>query len=544
MYSYFKGISKIFKMILSFEFFFEIACYSILGNYIITKKICNPSTLMISFILNSFHSFWKRHPALLYGFSMLIGFSLILTENVIFSLPALLLLLSGKRALFAYPLMITSMFFAHHHFIAVKTSHDDLKGTAHFEIRSIATKATHFGKHVVYRGVIKSLIPHATVKNIPVSISIPLKKEITRPPANKAYLLEGHLKELGDARYIFVLEKNKPWEAIENSWSFAEIRFALKKHVMQYIHKKIDDSESATFLSGIATGEFDDQLMLFHFSRFGLQHIMAISGFHFAIIAGFLRLMLQLIFSKKTATYLLLLLLTTYFMFLGFGPSVLRAWLMILIVLIGYLLQKSSIALNSMGVALITLLIIDPLMIRHIGFQFSFLTTASILMFYSGSDKLLQQLFFKRPLKETVEMNSLNQHGFIVLTAIRQSIALCLAVNLTAIPLMLYHFEQFPYLSIIYNFFFPFMVSISMLLLILGLMIPIFPFIHGLNSAFTQFLLRYTYNMPQTADYKLVFQNFALEPLIIYLCLIFCAGLFFNYYLELKKEERLDFEYL
>lgn len=495
-------------------------------------------------ILNSFESFWKQYPALLYGIAILIGFSFSLTGNPILFLPALLLLFSGKRAILAYALIIISALFINTQISLPHLEPDGIKGTAHFDISSISLKSSHFGKQWIYKGTIKSLELHTEVKNIPVSISIPAKKDLLRPPADRSYFIEGTLKEISPEHYIFILEKNLPWKGINNSSSFAEIRFQLKESLKKSIHQNIEDDESSTFLSGIATGEFDDHLMAFHFSRFGLQHILAISGFHFAIITAILRFTLQLIFSKRTATFVLITLITVYFIFLGFAPSVLRAWLMILIVLVGFLLKKSSIALNSMGFALMVVLLIDPLMVRHIGFQFSFITTASILLFYSAADNFLQKLFPKRFLSNAVEMNLINQHGFIVLTAIRQASALCLAVNLCALPLMLFHFEQFPYLSIIYNFFFPFMVSISMLLLIIGLALPFFPFIHSFNSAFTLFLLKFTYNMPQTVDYKLSFKGFSMEGVIIYLCVLFCAGVLLHYRREEAREKRLDFAYL
>lgn len=495
-------------------------------------------------ILNSFESFWRPNPALLYGIAILIGFSFFLTRNPILILPALLLLFSGKRAILAYALIIISALFLNSQISLPHLDPEGIKGEAYFDISGVSLKSSHFGKQWIYKGTIKSLDLQRDIKNIPVSISIPLKQDILRPPADKSYFIKGTLKEISHEHYTFILEKNAPWIEITNTWSFAEIRFQLKDSLKKCIHQKIKDDESATFLSGIATGEFDDRLMAFHFSRFGLQHIMAISGFHFAIITAILRAALQLIFSKKTATIILITLITAYCIFLGFAPSILRAWLMILIVLFGFLLKKSSVALNSMGFALIVVLLVDPMMVRHIGFQFSFLTTASILLFYSTADTLLQKIFFKRFLYDVVEMNLINQHGFVILTAIRQASALCLAVNICALPLMLFHFEHYPYLSIIYNFFFPFMVSISMLLLIIGLAIPFLPFIHSINSTFTQFLLKFTYDMPQTIDYNLTFRGFSVEGVIIYLCFLFCTGVLLHYKQEQRREMRLDFAYL
>ncbi len=442
------------------------------------------------------------------------------------------------------PLLIASVLFAKMTLSKPEIGIEGIKGTAHFEISSIAIKSSHFGKHFVYKGTIKSIPPYQTIKNIPALLTIPIKSGIERPPADKSYMIEGTLKEFEPRRYHFILEKNSAWRPIKNSFSFAEYRYLAKKYLNKIIHKKILDQESASFLSGIATGEFDDRMMVFQFSRFGLQHIMAISGFHFAIIAGILSFILQLFLSKEKSAFVLIVCLTSYFIFLGFAPSILRAWLMILIALCGFILKKQAFALNSCGIALIVVLLIDPLMIMHLGFQFSFMTTASILIFYSKTDALLQKIFAKRLLSQAVEMNALNQHGLIVLTVIRQAFALTFAVNLGALPLMLFHFEQFPFLSIIYNFFFPFMVSISMLLLILGFALPFIPWIHTANAHFTKFVLNFAYNMPQTIDYKFYYNGITLEILVVYFSLLFLAGVILHFIEETKVQERLDFAYL
>lgn len=307
---------------------------------------------------------------------------------------------------------------------------------------------------------------------------------------------------------------------------------------------------SGSFLAGIATGDFDDPLMSYELGRFGLQHIMAISGFHFAIIASILGLFLRLFLAKKRACLLLMFLLSTYFAFLGCGPSILRAWISISIALGGFLLSRRAIGLNSLGVALMAVLIYDPLMWQSIGFQFSFVTTAAILLLFSGCDCVIQGLFAKRPLSLTVHMNSLNQHGYCVLTAIRQAFSLTVAVNLVALPLMLYYFHKFPWMSLAYNLFFPFLVSISMLLLMIGtlshwILPPLGAAIHTINDRFTYFMLNYTYQMPVTVDFVWRVESLPVGLLVLHLCAVFGAGIWLRDYAKRKSEESSsDFDFV
>jgi len=109
---------------------------------------------------------------------------------------------------------------------------------------------------------------------------------------------------------------------------------------------------------------------------------------------------------------------------------------------------------------------------------------------------------------------------------------------------MLYHFEQFPYFSIIYNLIFPFMISLSMLLLILGLTLPFLPIIHTINSHLTEFILNFAYNMPTTVDYKFQHPGLSFDGMVIYLTLLFCLGVLLKWQRDMAAEERLDFAYL
>lgn len=239
--------------------------------------------------------------------------------------------------------------------------------------------------------------------------------------------------------------------------------------------------------------------------------------------------------------------LSSYFLFLGWAPSITRAWITILIALLGLLLEKRSFALNSLGVALLVTLFLDPFCCQQIGFQFSFIVTASILLFHSASKFLVEQIWKKRPLSQMVEMSSLDQHGYYILSLLREAFALAISVNLTAFPIALFYFNKFPLMSLVYNLFFPFMVSISMLLLLLGILFS-WSFLgyvfHAINNRYTEFMLNFTYNLPTSWDITWRISSFPLWLLTLYLCLIFSAGILCRHYLESKKREVEDFVFI
>lgn len=510
------------------------------------------------FFIEAFQTFWLQQPALLYGLASLLGVYAALQWHTILIIPLVfiafpLLYPSSFSGLKRRLLLSSGIMFGMWSFVSIAYQFPALppegaKGIGYFEISSLSSSTTHFGKRWVYKGSLHTFEP-TSARNIPITVTLPHNEETKRPLANHSYIIEGTLKEVFGGRYVLSVEKSAPWMPVNGTWSLAEYRYHAKQAVGKYIQNHIQSRRAGVFLTGIATGEFDDRMMQFEFSRFGLQHIMAISGFHFAIIAAILSLLLRLVISKRKAHVILIFLLTSYFFFLGCGPSVMRAWVTISIVLLGFLLERRGSGLNSLGISLAVVLAIDPLMCNHIGFQFSFVTTAAILLMFGLSDVLLQRIFMKRRLSQVVEMNALNQHGYCVLSFLRQSLSLTMAVNLIALPMMLFYFQKFPLMSLLYNLFFPFLVSVSMLLLIIGVLatfaLPIVGnVIHAVNERYTQFVLDFTYNMPTTVDVTWRVLEIPVEWIVSYLCVVFGGAIYFKHAMERSNRSLEDFAFL
>ena len=495
------------------------------------------------------HQFWSSYPALFYGLSFFLGvcasfqFSwVILFIIVLLWLPRLSFfpVMAMSAPLLAFLLFLTAFFYASWITQHPKLPEEGLEGNALMNISGLNHKNSSLGKSWNYTGKITHFVPQnpklANLKNIPALVSLPDHPSLQRPSADCSYLIKGKLKKAKNETYVFFPDKKQPWHPLFDAWNLAEWRFKAKQAVNHYIQLKIQTEPSSSFLAGIATGDFENRLLAFEFSRFGLQHIMAISGFHFSIVAGILNFFLSLVVGRKIGLMVLMIFMTLYFLFLGNSPSIIRAWISCMIAFSAFLWEKSPSGLNSLGIGLLTVLIIDPEMARHIGFQFSFVVTGAILLFFAPVDFCLLTIFPKKKLSTVIDMNTTDQHGFIILVLFRQALALTLAVNFAALPITLYYFEKFPLMSIIYNFFFPWMVSISMLLLIGGLAFDLWlpslgNFFHRLNESFSQFVLDYTYTLPRNLDLNL---NLVIssEIVVIFLGLYFIAGIYLRYYLK------------
>lgn len=492
-------------------------------------------------------NFWVRQPALLYGLTFLIGvYASFEINGLLFLLASLLLipLYPSHRLFLSLFLIFTSYIYSSQMAQHPEIPSNGLQGTATFSPHVLQQKSSSIGRQWNYYGIISqfetsdhSLVLH----NISSTVRLPDTKKISRPVADKAYQIAGRLKKTEKGSYFFVPEKHQPWIPLNNSWKAAEWRFQLKRHANNIVKSRFQQEPTKSFLAGIATGEFENLLLGFEFSRFGLQHIMAISGFHFAIVSGLLCFFLTRFLSPKISIISLITLMTLYYLFLGNGPSIMRAWISCLIGYLSLLFENPPSGLNSLGIGLLIILIADPEMAKSIGFQFSFIVTAGILLFFSPLDHCLKEIFPVRTFEKALTMNTPNQHGFIVITLLRQAIALSLSVNVVALPLTLFYFGKFPLMSILYNFFFPWLVSASMFLLMVGLifdLVSIGHWIHRMNEYFTQFMLDYTHQMPRSLDIYL-HASPSKDFIILFYIVIFIAGMYLRHHFQNNTQQEL-----
>ena len=114
--------------------------------------------------------------------------------------------------------------------------------------------------------------------------------------------------------------------------------------------------------------------------RAGLSHLLAVSGLHVGLILGGFWWLLGGRSSWLTALGGVAI-LVLYGCLVGPRPSLLRAALMALFVILALVLERPPQALNALCAALIVILFFDPQAVRDLGFQLSFLATAGILLY-------------------------------------------------------------------------------------------------------------------------------------------------------------------
>ena len=170
----------------------------------------------------------------------------------------------------------------------------------------------------------------------------------------------------------------------------------------------------------------------------GVMHLIAVSGTHLAIIAGILSLVFKH-FSIISKTYFVLIFCFIYAMMIGFSPSILRALVgLALMMTIKYFGRNVSVYRTTEMIVSICL-IIRPEFVNQIGFWLSVLAYFSIIKivpsatryFYGTKEELKD--FYRRP-------------GFLV-----KSLISSIVISVITLPISLYFFGKFTWLSILAN---------------------------------------------------------------------------------------------
>lgn len=157
----------------------------------------------------------------------------------------------------------------------------------------------------------------------------------------------------------------------------------LHEHIQSAIPDKEDEKSIIEAIS-IGYKKGMNKQLKEDFAAAGISHLLALSGFHLSIIY----IMLFLIFGTMRTTecgryvscVVTLLMIWSYAAITGMSPSLVRASIFCTIVELCYLLQREVRMINSCALAALIILIIDPVMIGHVGFQLSFCCITAIAL--------------------------------------------------------------------------------------------------------------------------------------------------------------------
>ena len=119
------------------------------------------------------------------------------------------------------------------------------------------------------------------------------------------------------------------------------------------------------------------------FSVTGVAHLLAVSGFHVAVVCGFLSFLFSFLpksgFCRWGRYLSTLCLLWCFVVVTGLAPSAVRDGLMLTLYLTGQVLRRRTDGYNTLAAAAFCMLVFNPLYLFDVGFQLSYLAVLAIL---------------------------------------------------------------------------------------------------------------------------------------------------------------------
>lgn len=188
------------------------------------------------------------------------------------------------------------------------------------------------------------------------------------------------------------------------------------------------------------------------FLKSGTIHILAISGLHIGVFALILLLLLRWL--PITLRYLVVpILIFVYVFLIGMSPPAVRAFIMISVFCLHLTFLYPIRPLNSLALAAVIILCINPMTINAIGFQFSFIVTGFLIISWNKISFLADVCEEKYMWIPPKQITFWQRH----LLAMRRKLLLggisCLTAGLASTGVILYYQNLFIPLMPIVNFF-------------------------------------------------------------------------------------------
>lgn len=162
----------------------------------------------------------------------------------------------------------------------------------------------------------------------------------------------------------------------------------------------------------------------------GIAHLFAVSGLHLGLVASIVGYITKKCKASKWIDFVVVVLLSGIYAYLvGFGVSVARAFLMLIVYKLGKIFGLRRCGISSLSLSAMIILLVNPLALFDVSFQLSVMAIVGIL-------------FFERPLSKIIKTRWKGFNAFV---------AVNLSVNIALLPIMLHYFGSVSLIFLLAN---------------------------------------------------------------------------------------------
>ncbi len=248
------------------------------------------------------------------------------------------------------------------------------------------------------------------------------------PSDGEGYNSRIHYRSKGIYLYSYALDDITVTPAAKRPllyWA-QKTRIALSESV----DKQLASTEGAV-VKGVLLGD-DSQLPnknVMDIRKSGLSHLLAVSGLHVSIISMCLFALLKFLrINKRLSSIICMVVVICFMAITGFSPSITRAAIMSIVYFISLAIYRQADSLNSLGLSVLIITLINPFAAADIGLLLSFSATLGILLIQQKINNILMKPF--------ININ----RGINIIKSICSTVACTLAATIFTTPITMMFF--------------------------------------------------------------------------------------------------------
>ena len=319
--------------------------------------------------------------------------------------------------------------------------------------------------------------------NLKIGSIIKVEGKLDYPKKNTNFNLFNYKNYLLSEKIYFVLTANK----ITYIKDTDNIFFKTKNLLINYINNFKTKDYLYTFILGNTSLLEQDTKK--SFQNNGISHLFAVSGMHITLISTLLMYLLKKITKNHDISYIITIFILLFYTFItNFSSSILRAFLLFLLI---YINKKFKFNLKTIEIIMLILLILlmyNPFYIYSIGFKFTFIISIILILF---SKKI---------------NNFKNYFSKILMTS--------LISFFISLPIVINNFFEINLISPLLNLIFvPF---ISIIIFPFSLISLIFPFLDNIFYIIVKFMENISIYINNTLSINIIIGKMNLIMIVIY----------------------------
>ena len=266
--------------------------------------------------------------------------------------------------------------------------------------------------------------------------------EPTTPFESEDFSYKDYLARQGIHSVVRVYGAVKILARDQGSPVFAAL-YAFRDRALATIYAILPDP-TASLLAGILIGvdsgiprDVSDA-----FSATNTAHIIAISGFNIAIVAGILTALARRVVGEQRAMFVVIGGLIAYTLLVGASASVVRAAIMGSLSVIALHYHRQNDALNALSASALLMLVLNPFTLYDLGFQLSFLATLGLILYVTPLTTAFKNFFARFTSSERAKQ---------IVGVLSDSFIVTLAAQITSTPLIVFAFHRLSLVGLLTN---------------------------------------------------------------------------------------------